>query len=362
MEKPLGVGLIGTGFGRRVQLPALSACPGVAVRVIASGRLERAEATAKAFGIPGVARDWREVVSHPDVGLVLISTPPRLHLEMALAALEAGKAVLCEKPLALDAHGARALWQRARERGGLALVDHELRFLPGYRLARQLVRAGELGELRHARVHFRGDARAMPLMPWTWWSDASQGGGILGALGVHAVDSLRFLLGQEPVEVLGALATHVTSLQEQSTGWTRPVTAEDEAQLLLRLRGGATAAVALSAVEPGEPLHAVELFGSRGALRIQGTALWGAVPGGHRWEPVELPAPEPLPPGLPDTEWARGFLALARAVAGALRAGGPPPEEAATFEDGWRNQGVLDAARVSHAERRWVALSALAPP
>lgn len=182
MEKPLGAGLIGTGFGRRVQLPALSACPGVAVRVLASGRIERAEATARALGIPEVARDWP------------------------------------------------------------------------------------------------------------------------------------------------------------------------------------TADVALSSVEPGEPVHTVELFGSRHALRIQGSGLWRAAPGGHRWEPVELPAAEPLPPGLP-TRSGRGASSPSRGRPSRHRArGGPPPEEVATFEDGWRNQCVLDAARVSHAERRWVALPSLASP
>src|SRR5688572_5437047 len=96
--QPLRVGIIGTGFARSTQVPAFQACPGVEVVAIASARLERAEQAARELGIPHATQDWREVVRDPRVDLVSIVAPPHLHRELAIAAVQAGKAVLCEKP------------------------------------------------------------------------------------------------------------------------------------------------------------------------------------------------------------------------------------------------------------------------
>ena len=354
---PLRVGIIGTGFARSTQVPAFHACPGVEVVSIASAHLERAEQAARELGIPHATQDWREVVSDPRVDLVSIVAPPHLHREMAVAAVHAGKAVLCEKPTALEASEAEAMWLAAEQQGVLALLDHQLRFLPSRQRMRELIQAGELGVIHHARVRYRSDYRAKPGLPWDWWSDMARGGGLLGALGSHAVDALRFLLGREPQEVLGVLATHIPTRVDAQTGEARVVTSDDEVQALLSFSGGLTASVSLSAVEPGKPMHFVEVFGSRGGLRAEGLELLRAEVGGHKWELVELPAPERLPSGMADSEWAHGFLMYARAITQALRAGARTLPGSATFEEGWHNQRVLDGIRRSHSERRWISLN-----
>ncbi|HEX8685053.1 MAG TPA: Gfo/Idh/MocA family oxidoreductase, partial [Pyrinomonadaceae bacterium] len=119
----VGVGIIGTGFARTTQLPAFAACEGARLVAVASARRENAETAAREFGIPFVASDWREVVGRADVDLVSIVTPPSTHAEMAVGALEAGKAVLCEKPMAMDALETGRRCEAARAAGGLALVD-----------------------------------------------------------------------------------------------------------------------------------------------------------------------------------------------------------------------------------------------
>ncbi len=356
MTRTIRVGVIGAGFARTTQVPVLRTLPGVEVVSLASARVETAEAAGRQLGVPHVTADWREVVSRPEVDWVCISTPPALHRPITLGALEAGKAVLCEKPTALDANEAQAMWHAARERRVLALLDHELRFLPTRRHLRALVRSGELGAVRSAHVYYRNDNRASPERPWDWWSDASQGGGLLGAIGSHAVDMLRFVLGAEPDEVLGALATHTPERPESLTGRPLAVTSDDEARLLLRF-GVATATIDLSMVAPGKPVHSVEVSCERGGLRVEGGELWRSTLGARAWERVELPTEPQLPRGLPDNEWTRGFLLLARAVTQALREDRATVEDAATLEDGWRNQQVLDAARRSHVERRWVPVS-----
>ncbi len=102
MKDKVGIGIIGTGFARRVQIPAFLACEGASVVSIASGNIDNARAAAAEFGVGHSTGDWRETIAHPDVDLVCITTPPDLHCEIALASLDSGKHILCEKPMAMD--------------------------------------------------------------------------------------------------------------------------------------------------------------------------------------------------------------------------------------------------------------------
>jgi predicted dehydrogenase len=350
----VGVGIIGTGFARTTQLPAWAACEGARVVAVASGHRENAETAAREFRIPFVASDWREVVTREDVALVSIVTPPVTHLEMAVAALAAGKAVLCEKPMAMNADEAERMCEAARSSGRLALIDHELRFLPARRRMREMIAGGEVGRVRHAKFLFRSDSRAAADRPWNWWSDERAGGGALGAIGSHAVDALHWLLGANISHVSAALATHVRERPHEPTGGDlRPVTSDDEASMLLNFADGgaaerATGVVSISMAEAGSPEHAVEVFGTDGALRLTGAgSLWRARVGEGAWQRVEAEA-APLAAGLRDNEWSRGFTIFAREIVAALREGRTEVEGAATFEDGLRTQLVLDAARAAH--------------
>ncbi|HYO91361.1 MAG TPA: Gfo/Idh/MocA family oxidoreductase [Pyrinomonadaceae bacterium] len=345
------VGIIGTGFARSTQIPGVRACEGARVVAIASGRRENAERVAREFGIEFASGDWREVIERTDVDLISIVTPTNTHREMTLAALDAGKAVLCEKPTAMDAQEAAEMLRRSQETGALALIDHELRFLPARRAMREMIDAGEIGRVHHVKYCFRAESRVSPERPWNWWSDAAQGGGVLGAIGSHAVDSLRWLLRTEISHVAARLATHINERREEETGQLRPVTSDDEANLLLNLRDGAvtegaTATISMSVVEQGRPLHFMEVFGSKGALMVEGNNVLRARAGEGKWSEVAAPVGE-LAEGMRDSEWSRGFTLFSRAVVEALREGRNSVDDAATFTDGYRNQLVLDAARRS---------------
>jgi predicted dehydrogenase len=350
----VGVGVIGTGFARTTQLPAWAACEGARVVAVASGRRENAEGAAREFGIPFVADDWRGVVGREDVDLVSVVTPPSTHAEMTAAALAAGKAVLCEKPMAMNAEESARMAEQARGAGLLALVDHELRFLPARRKMREMIRGGELGRVRHAKAQFRVDSRARAEGPWSWWSDERMGGGVLGAIGSHVVDALLWMLGAEVSHVSASLATHVSERADADSGEARRVTTDDEANMLLNFADGdvtegATGVVALSMVEAGEPGHTVEVFGAEGALKVtREGALYHARVGEGAWREVET-ARAPLADGLRDNEWSRGFTLFSREIVAALAEGRTAIDGAATFDDGHRTQLVLDAARAAHA-------------
>ncbi len=357
IAKPISIGIIGAGFARTTQIPGFRNCEGAQIVAIASAHRENAEEVAREFDIPNVEDDWRSVIARHDIDLVSIVTPVVTHCEMTLAALDAGKAVLCEKPMAMNAAEARQMLERAREKGVLALIDHELRFLPGRIRLRELLRNGEIGKVWHARLVFRSGQRADPNRPWNWWSDVQQGGGTLGAIGSHVVDAFRWLLNAEVTEVIGQLSTHVRERKDDA-GTLREVTTDDEAQMLLRFADTATTERAtgnasMSMVQAGASAHLIEIFGSRGAVKVDSTgSVWRANNGDTEWTSVETGRGE-LAPGMTESIWSRGFTAFAKEIVAALREGRTILDGAATFEDGYRTQLVLDAARRSSERGCW---------
>jgi predicted dehydrogenase len=355
-EKTIGIGIIGAGFARTTQIPGFQNCKDARVVAIASAHRERAEEVAREFAIDHVEDDWRALVARDDIDLVSIVTPVVTHFEMALAALGSGKAVLCEKPMAMNAAEALRMTERAREAGVLALIDHELRFLTGRVKLHELLRGGTIGKVRRVSLILRADSRADPNWPWNWWSDVKQGGGALGAIGSHTIDAFRWLLSTEVAEVFCNLATHVRQRKDES-GEMRKVTTDDETNLLFRfadseLTEGATGNASLSMVEAGKPEHRLQMFGERGAYMIEDNALWQSRVGDGEWKRVETD-PGELGSGMRDSDWARGFTAFSKQIVEAMRAGHTTVAGAATFEDGYRTQLVLDAARRSNESGCW---------
>ncbi len=356
---PIGIGIIGTGFARTTQIPGFRNCPGARIVAIASGRRERAEVVAKEFEIEHVAADWQELVARTDVDLVSVVTPPATHMPITLAALEHGKAVLCEKPMAMNAGEAARMSEAAQNAGVLALIDHELRFLNSRRALKAMLQRGAIGAVRHCNYVFRSDYRAVLDRPWDWWADAEMGGGTLGAIGSHVIDSFRWLLTTEIAEVVAMLTSHIKQRPDKSTGQNRPVTSDDEAKLLFRFTDGqfgseVTGAASLSVVESGRYENRLEIYGATGALMVEETGeLWHSPAGSGAWRPMQVDQ-DSMAQGMRDSSWSRGFTAFSCAVVDALRTGKKTVNDAATFDDGYRIQLVLDAARESNSSRCWV--------
>jgi predicted dehydrogenase len=332
---------------------------GAKVVAVASRHRERAAAVAHEFGIEHVAADWQELVEHKDVDLVSIVTPPATHMEITLAALEQRKAVLCEKPMALNAAEARRMVEKARSANVLALIDHELRFLNSRRTMRGMLQTGAIGSVRHCNYVFRSDYRGLADRGWDWWSDAAMGGGTLGAIGSHAIDSFRWMLSTEVTRTLGMLTTHIKERPDKNSGGMRAVTTDDEAKVLFQFAegphtDGATGAAALSVVESGKYENRVEIYGTKGALMVEETGeLWLSPAGSGTWRPVQVDQ-DHMAQGMRESSWSRGFTAFACRIVEAMRAGKKTVDDAASFEDGWRVQLVLDAVRESNERSCWV--------
>ncbi|HEX2061177.1 MAG TPA: Gfo/Idh/MocA family oxidoreductase [Thermoanaerobaculia bacterium] len=345
------VGIVGTGWGARVQVPTFREA-GLEVVAIAGFHRNKTRQVADELGVRP-HDDWREVVTASDVELVSIVTPPSEHREMALAALEAGKHVLLEKPTAMNVLEAEHLAAAARRHPNrITLIDHELRFLPQWREARARLH-DEIGEIRYAEVRYSSPARGDRTRAWNWWSDAARGGGVWGAVGSHFVDALRYF----GMEIEAAQALMRTTIERRPFGDdTREVTSDDFTAVHLRLRGGAVAAMTFSAVAAGPDESSVlTIHGERGAMRFIGEEVALS----QNRAPYALFAGGPLeerPGNSHGGAFGSGTLHLGRALRAALDDGATEAlSPGAMFEDGLMQQRVLDAARRSASQGGWIA-------
>jgi predicted dehydrogenase len=237
-RRPLGVAIAGLGFGQSVHLPALHACSDTEPVALWHPRKERLEVACRQADLPG-SSDFDALLADPRVEAVVIATPPAPRADLARRALEAGKHVMLEKPVSLRAEEAEGLQRLALARGLTVAVDFEYRAVPLFQQLQALIAGGTLGELVLVKLDWLMGSRADAGRPWSWYSDAAAGGGVLGALGTHAFDLMHWLVG--PTRNLQAQLS--TAIRErphpEDDGRLAAVDAEDIALVQLQLDGPA---------------------------------------------------------------------------------------------------------------------------
>ncbi|MEN8583275.1 Gfo/Idh/MocA family oxidoreductase [Arthrobacter sp. KBS0703] len=227
-----------------------------------------AEAAAK-YGWAETATDWRSVLERDDIHIVDICAPGWMHAEIAIAALEAGKHVLVEKPLANTLAEAEAMAdtaRSARERGVQSMIGFNYRRVPALALAKELIAEGRLGTVRHVRAVYLQDWLVDPDSPMTWrLNKETAGSGALGDIASHAIDQVMFLLGGTVTEVSGRLHTFVNS--RPGADGPEEVTVDDAAWATLTLDSGAIASVEVSRMATGQKNSLkLEIYGDKGSL------------------------------------------------------------------------------------------------
>ena len=225
---PLRVAMIGHGFMGAAHSQGWRTAPHVfdlPVRVemsVVTGRdVEQTRRAADKLGWRESSPDWRRVVQREDIDLVDIVTPGDAHAEIAIAALAAGKHVLCEKPLANTVAQAQRMANAARDADGLAMVGFTYRRVPAMELARQLVEEGRIGQVRQVRACYLQDWLSDENAPLTWrLQKEAAGSGALGDLGAHIIDAVQFVTGQALTAVSGTLKTFVNErpVREEAVG------------------------------------------------------------------------------------------------------------------------------------------------
>ncbi len=376
----IGVVVVGTGFIGPVHIEALRRI-GAHVVGVCDVAQEKAKQVAQAWGLPKVYFRYEDVLADPDVQVVHLCTPNRLHYGQAKAALEAGKHVLCEKPLAMNSTESAELVALAAKTGRVAAVDYNLRFYPLVIEARDMVQRGDVGEIFSVCGSYVQDWLFYPT-DYNWRVLASEGGQLraIADIGTHWLDMIHYITGLEVESVCADLKV-VHPIRQRPTGEvetfagkvqkiipTEPVeiTTEDHGAVLLRFKGGARGVLWCSQVTAGRKnCLRFELAGSKCALAFESESpnqMWI----GHRERANEwllrdpglvseaarraITYPGGHNEGFPDT-LKQAFKALYDYIAAGDYTA---PPTYATFADGHREILLCEAILKSHQEQRWV--------
>jgi predicted dehydrogenase len=330
-------------------------------------------AAAAKYGWKETATEWRAVLERDDIHIVDICTPGWMHAEIAIAALQAGKHVLLEKPLANtlgEAEAITAAAQAARTQGVQSMVGFNYRRVPALALARELVSEGRLGSVRQVRAAYLQDWLADESAPMTWrLKKETAGSGALGDIASHAIDQVLFLLGDRVTEVSGRLQTFVD--RRPGANGLEDVTVDDAAWATLTLASGAIASVEASRVATGRKNSLqVEIYGDKGALRFDLENLNELA-----FSDATLPAREQgfrrivvTEPGHPylDAWWPQGHIigwehTFTHQIRDFLLAIDGGTEPSPSFEDGLEVQRILGAVEESAAAKNTLIHLAAAP-
>ncbi|MBG6178983.1 Gfo/Idh/MocA family protein [Arthrobacter sp. CAN_A1] len=363
----LGVAVLGYSFMGKAHsnawrnVNAFYPTPRVRQQLLVGRHASQVADAATQFGWAESSTDWREVLERDDIQIVDICTPGHLHAELAIAALNAGKHVIVEKPLANSVAEAEQMVEAAvdaRTRGIQSMVGFNYRRLPALALARSLISDGRVGDVRQIRVSYLQDWLADERAAMSWrLRQASAGSGALGDLASHAVDQVAFLLDDPVTSVSGTVNTFVT--ERPGPDGPEPVTVDDAAWATLRLASGAVASLEVSRFATGRKNSLqIEIYGSRGGLRfdlehlnelryfdtgtpteLQGYSTILVTEPSHPYLGAWWPAGHTL-------GWDHTFTSQAADFLTAIDSGTPASP---SFEDGLATQRVLAAVEASAA-------------
>ena len=343
MQGPVSIGVIGLGFGQQVHVPAFRAAGGV-VAAICARQLERAQTAARELKIPKACGDWRELIADTEIEAISVAVPPPAQAAIVLAAVQTGKHVFCEKPLATSGEQARQIYAEANKAGVVHAMDFIFPEIEAWRKTRELLNDSSLGHLRHAALTWRLETYAHRAKVDNWKRDAAAGGGTLGNFASHTLHYLEWFFG--PI-------TRLTAKLSPDGG-----KAEARVEAWMEFAAGFSATVSVAADAFLGSGHRLEVYGEDGSLVLENkTADWArgfTLATGTRQigklVPVEVATEESQADGriYPVSRIARRFLE-------AIRSG---REATPNLRDGCRVQALMDAIRVADQGGSWQAVAA----
>jgi len=368
----LGIGLIGTGFMGRAHAMAfhnVSAAFQLPVQIhlaaLADADVARAGQCADAWGFNQVHGDWQTLISDPEVQLVAITTPNHLHYPMVMAALAAGKAVYCEKPLAVDLAQADEMRQAAQLAGVITRVGYNYQHNPIISLARRMIANGELGEIISFQGEFCEDFMGNPTTPWSWRCETDHAGGALADLGSHLLAMARHLLGDIEAVCADSHTVHTQRPSAVGSNQQRRIVVDDQTHALLRFANGARGTFSSSWLKHGYKNHlSFEISGTLGTLAFDQERLNELQVCRSGQDSFQRVLAGPSLPGYaafcPAPGHQLGYNELKTLeVHDLIQAVCGHRNEGPDFEEAWQVERLAAAIRLAALEQRWVRVAEL---
>jgi predicted dehydrogenase len=362
-DSEVGIGIVGYGAMGRAHAYGYTVAPVMRrlahrprLRVISGRHREKVAGAAAAYGVEEWTGDWREVVGRPDVDVVDICTPPGTHAEIAMAAAAAGKAVICEKPLAIDYAEAADAVQAVTRAKVLNAVGFNYRRLPAVSLMKRMIDEGAVGTVRLWRGIWLSDEFVDPAIPFDWRFDRAMGGTTIADLGSHLIDMATWMVG--PV---AAVSGHSATFVRERSG--RTVTVDDASAALAEFTSGAKGVFEMARTAVRRPCDfTIEVNGERGTLvfdyaRLNELRFGDGGDRGELYGMHRIRAEHPSHPYM-DSWWPIGQgvgygSTFVNQLADLLDRWPDGPWEP-DFAQGATVQAVCDAIERAAAERRWV--------
>jgi predicted dehydrogenase len=334
------LGIVGSNYGRTVQLPAFRNDPRCTVVALAGTDQARTAEYARQSGIAMSFGDWKELLERADVDAVSIATPPQIQPAIAIRALELGKAVFIEKPMAADLADAAAMLKQVSARGRIGMIDFNFTEVMAWRKVKVLLDAGAIGRLRHVMVTWNVENHATLKRIKNWKTNAAAGGGTLGNLASHSMHYLEWFCG--PIIELSARLANMPDEPEL----------EVTVMLSLAFASGAAGSLAVSSASYLGSGHRLEFYGEDGTLVLANGSsdYMRGFTVQHARRPAAALASVAIDPDPLDSPTRDARIApVSRLASRFLDAVESGKSAAPGFTDGYRVQVLLDAVRRSHA-------------
>ena len=344
------LGIVGCNYGRIVHLPAFRVDARCEVVAIAGTDKARTGQIARESGIAKGYGDWRELVEDPQVAAVTIATPPGLQTKIAIRALELGKPVFVEKPLAADLAAARTMLRQAALSKLPTMIDFNFPEITAWQRAKQMIDAGAIGALRHVMVNWQVESRAIQMRMRNWKTLGDDGGGVLGNFISHCFYYLEWFCGP-----IAGLSARLSGLPDDKDG-----AVETTAALAFAFSSGAAGSLSMSCASYLGGGHRIEFYGDDGTLTLANPTLdyMRGFELHHAKRPTAaleaIAVPDPLATLYPDGRIAPVSRLAHRFLDAIEKKGTAAPG----FAEGYRVQRMIDAARRSHDSGRWAEIGA----
>jgi len=366
------VALLGTKFMGKAHSQAYRSvnmffpgAPQVEMKVVAGRNAKETAQAALSYGWQEASTDWKAVLRRKDIDLVDISTPGNLHYEMVLAAAKAQKHIICEKPLGNNLKEAKAMASAVKKAGVRHFLMHNYRRAPAVALAKKMVDDGRVGKIFHFRARYLQDWAMSPELPLLWRFEKTQSGsGALGDLGSHIIDLAHHLCG--PIaQVSAAMETFIQERPvERGSKTKKKVTVDDAVAMCVRFANGALGTLEATRFALGRKNHnTFEINGSQGSIvfdleNLNNLRYYSADDAADAQGFREIIACTKGAHPYADHWWADGHIlgyehTFTHSVNDFLMAIESGAEIHPDFNDGLRNQQVLDAVERASRSRRW---------
>ncbi len=349
------IGIIGTGFGAKIQHPGYTATNLAIVHGIAGKNFNKTLTCAQKYHIPRTFERAEDLINDPDIDIVSLAVPPSTQARLIKLAARVNKPILFEKPLATDLKTAVELARLITAKKLPHAIDFEMRFVPVFEHAKKILDSGVIGAIRSFQITYCGGGRAKPNTPLAWSNYKKFGGGIVLNYGPHIFDYVEWLLGP-----IGKVSASLSRTKKTYPTDQPLPTAEDTAQILCVLKDKTPGTINLTNVVYGGDGHRCIIYGEHGTLKLENKNLFDFIKGFELWQTIGDGEPKNITQAaqknLNKSKVDGRLEPFSKLASSFIKNLQTPNSSLPTIREGLRTQKIIEAIKQSAAKKIWTKI------